>query len=351
MIETDTYRKPRRILIRATNWIGDAVMTTPAVRAVREHFPDACITLLALPWVADIFSASPHVDEILLYERNTIHKGIVGKVRLARQLAGKKFDMAILLQNAFEAALLVWLARVPIRAGFAVQGRSLLLSHAVPLSARTRRRHQVFYYLDLLRGLGIRPAGNRLFLRVSDTAAQRAALLLPDGQDAEYIGINPGAAYGPAKRWPVEKLARLAAMLSDREKKRRVVVFGTKNDRQAAAVIQAAVPGVIDLAGRTTLMEAMACISRCAVFVTNDSGLMHVAAALNVPLVAIFGSTSAAATGPWSERVRIIEKEISCRPCFRPVCASDFRCMEEIGVAEVFRAVSELLGPMEEQGR
>jgi heptosyltransferase-2 len=165
------------------------------------------------------------------------------------------------------------------------------------------------------------------------------------------IGLNPGAAYGPAKCWPVERYAELAGRLA-REFQAVIPVFGTGADRQTAAAIQARAPeAVADLAGRTSLAEAMALIGRCDVFVTNDSGLMHVAAAQNTPLVAIFGSTDPVATGPFSERAVVVQHKLDCQPCLKPRCRADFRCMTGIGVDEVFAAVQGLFNEGKGQGK
>lgn len=336
-------RDLRKILVRSTNWIGDAVMTTPAIRTIRRSFPQAEITLLALPWVADLFDASPRVDRILRYERPGRHGGLAGKLRLARELRREGFDGAILLQNAFEAALITALAGIPVRGGYTTDGRGLLLTHGVRRSETIRRRHQVHYYQEMLRGLGYEPGPDELELAVAPAAGSWArALLREKGADgARLIGLNPGAAYGPAKRWPPDKFGALAHELL-RDPRLVLLIFGTEADREAAAAISACAGDerrVLDLTGQTTLAQAVALISRCRVFVTNDSGLMHVAAALNIPLVAIFGSTDPVATGPFSPRAMVVRSELPCSPCLETHCPKGhLQCMEGIFVDEVLAA-------------
>jgi heptosyltransferase II len=335
--------QPRRILIRSTNWIGDAVMTTPAVRTIRRNFPAAQITLLALPWVADVFAACPHVDRIFLYDKQGRHQGLRGKLRLAAELNLEGFDLAILLQNAFEAALIAKLARIPARAGYNTDGRALLLTHSVRKQPGIGSKHQVHYYQQMLAGLGLQIAEGAPELFLNSAAKEEADKLLTQAGQGPIIGLNPGAAYGPAKRWPSEKYAALAERLAAATGGL-IVIFGTKADQKAAAEITAAGKRVLDLTGKTSLALALACIARCHVFVTNDSGLMHVAAALNTPLVAVFGSTDHIATGPFSDRATVIRHSLPCSPCLKTHCPQGhLRCMELVSVEEVEQAALKLL--------
>lgn len=337
--------KIEKILIRSTNWIGDAVMTTPVVRSIRQNYPDAHITLLALPWVADVFSACPHIDQIFVYDKKGIHKGVKGRLKLVSDLRAGAFDITFLLQNAFEAALITTLAAIPARAGYTTDGRRLLLTHPVKKTADIGTKHQVHYYQQILTGLGlgIGPDTLELFL---DTKAVREAEELLDQSNIQppFIGLNPGAAYGPAKRWPAEKYGKLAKELSNTTGGT-CLIFGTDADQQTAEEI-AGIAGdlILDLTGKTSLSLALALIDRCQVFITNDSGLMHVAAALQTPLVAVFGSTDHIATGPYSDRAVVIRKEMECSPCMKTHCPEKhFKCMQTITVQEVAKAAHALL--------
>lgn len=339
-----TEYHPRTILIRSTNWVGDAIMTTPAVRTIRANFPEAIISILAYPWVADIFAASPDVDEVLLYHKKGRHHGLYGLWQLGRELRERRFDMAILLQNAFEAALLATLAGIPLRAGYRRDGRGLLLTHGVTIRPAVRQLHQVHYYQGLLAELGLQRGPDELFLRLPPETSRWAREFLATRKPTRVVGLNPGAAYGPAKKWPAERYAQLAARLS-REYGATILVFGTVADQEAAALIKAQAPEqVVDITGKTTLAEAMALIGCCDAFVTNDSGLMHVAAAQKVPLVAIFGSTDEVATGPFCDTAVIVKKRLECSPCFKTHCrVGHYQCMASIEVDEVFAAVAGLL--------
>jgi heptosyltransferase-2 len=343
---------PKKILIRSTNWIGDAVITTPAVRTIRENFPESEITMLVHPWVGDIFRYSPRVDHLLIYEKKGQHQGLKGMLRLAGELRLQQFDCAILLQNAFEAALITMVAGIPVRGGYTTDARGLLLTHGVEKEPELIKKHQVHYYQRMVRGLGLRTSPNDLELFIPGDQIDAAKSLVEERAGvqvgaAPLIGFNPGAAFGPAKRWPAEKFAELAEMLC-RRTDARIVLFGSGADQETAAAIIAhtgkARDRMIDLTGATSLIEAMALIGECSVFVTNDSGLMHVGAALHTPMVAIFGSTDHIATGPYSDNATVIRKPLSCSPCKKSHCPEKhFQCMKLISSAEVFTAVTQLL--------
>lgn len=316
-------------------------MTLPAVRTIRQNFPAARISILAQPWVADLFNANRYVDEVLLYQKKKEHAGVRGLFRLAGELRRRHFDATILLQNAFEAALLARLAGIPIIAGYSRDARRLLLTHPAFISREIRKKHQVYYYQDLLRQLGLQCGPDALYLDL-DTEVRSKAKARAAELPKPLVGFNPGAAYGPAKRWPEQKYAALAKTLEEKLSGT-TLVFGTAADAQAAAAIGRSASNVVDLTGKTALAEAMGLIECCDLFVTNDSGLMHVAAAAGTPMVAIFGSTDAVATGPFTEQAVVIQKDLPCIPCLKPECSRDFRCMEDIGVEEVGAAVMQLL--------
>jgi heptosyltransferase-2 len=336
----------QRILIRSANWVGDGVMSLPAIASVRLTFPRAKISILAKPRVADLFHKNPVVDGVFLYESPGIHQGPRGKWRLARELKKEGFEMAVLLQNAFEAALLSFLARIPRRAGYDRDGRGLLLTHPVTVDQRIKKAHQVDYYLGLVASLGFHPVERVPSLKVSREGQEEAgrrlqALGLQDS--SRLVGISPGATYGPAKQWFPERYGALADRVV-RNLGASVLIFGNEGDKKVAwQVCQNARAPLIDLTGKTTLGQAMALISRCRLFVTNDSGLMHVAAALGIPVVAIFGSTDPERTAPLGKMCRVVRKPVPCAPCLKPVCPEDRRCMSLISADEVYEEAQKIL--------
>ncbi len=372
---------PKKILIRSTNWIGDAVMTTPAVHSIRENFPDAEITMLAVPWVADIFRMSPDVDNLFIYDKKNLYQGKVkGVFKLADDLKSFQFDAAILLQNAFEAALITRLAGIPVRAGYKRDGRGILLSHGVAISDEMKTKHQVHYYQNLLRGLGLETGPDSLQLHIPgeldhwarglvDCLRFQSPVSLLEQQQGTHnaglpelkalgregvaipvIGFNPGAAFGPAKQWPVDKFAALASLIAENygESGCVIMVFGTAADSKAAQKIRnncMRTPyHVLDMTGKTSLKQAMALINCCDVFVTNDSGLMHVAAGLGTPSIAIFGSTDHIATGPYSKNSIILRREMECSPCMQTHCPQGhLKCLESISANDVYDEVAQML--------
>ena len=338
-----TSLKPKKILIRSTNWIGDAIITTPAVHSIRKNFPDAFISILVHPWVADVFNSSPDVDEVLIYEKKGIHSGLSGMWRLSRKLSRYSFDLTILLQNAFEAAFITMLAGIPARAGYKTDGRGLLLTHGVSFKKGIKKIHQVHYYQEMVKSLGLTPEPDKLSLELPESKKKWAKEFISSIKKGPVVGLNPGAAFGPAKRWPAEKFGKLALLLS-KELGAVMFVFGTKADKSVNAEIHDFAPGnVIDLAGKTSLAEAMALIEVCDAFVTNDSGLMHVGAALKTPMAAIFGSTNPITTGPFSENAVVIQKDLDCSPCLKTHCKTDFECMMAITAEEVFKSVNSMI--------
>jgi len=338
----------RSIIIRAANWVGDAVMSTPMIHAVRGNFPHAQIYILAKPWVAPVFENSPDIDKILLYESAGRHKGISGILRLAKDLRAYHFDTAFLIQNAFEAALISFLARIPMRIGYNTDGRTLLLTHAVTMSREIKKRHQIDYYLGILEGLGLHSFGREMNLKISVTDRKQAGEILSRHgifSEKGIIGINPGAAYGSAKRWPKDRYAQLCARLRQVRKDMPIIVFGGPGEEKLGQdICRMAGEGCLSIAGQTNLREAMSLIERCRLFITNDSGLMHVAAALHVPQIAIFGPTDHSTTSPADSGSRMVRVPTPCSPCLKQECPyGHHQCMKAVTVEMVFREAEKIL--------
>jgi len=296
--------KIHRILIRATNWVGDAVMSMPAFEAVRENFPKSHIAVLARPWVAPLYESHPAVNEVIPTRGVWILEDFSEFLRVIRLVRSLRFEMAVLFQNAIEAALIARLAGIKIRIGYNTDGRGFLLSHSVVRGKEVLKLHQVEYYLTVLRALGWDAPTKDPGLRASPESVTRARSLLSSRgiQDQDLVvGLSPGAAYGPAKRWPVERFAAIGNR-AIRDWGAKVVVIGTEKEKALGeTLISATAPGAVNFCGMTGLGDALALIKRCRLFVSNDSGLMHVAAALKVPTVAIFGSTDSVAQAPRQE--------------------------------------------------
>lgn len=334
------------LVIRTPNWVGDAVMSTPFLRSVRKNFPRSRITLLAKPWVAPVYQNNPDIDGMLIYDAAGRHSGFWGKFRLARELRRCHFDLAILLQNAFEAAFLAWLAAVPVRIGYNTDGRTPLLTHPVPRYPFLKKRHQIDYYQEILKGAGMTAGSGRLELFISHAERRQASRRIEARgipQNAVVIGINPGAAFGTAKRWFAERYAELCNRLKSIPNTC-FLIFGSPGEAALGEDIARDIgSAAINLCGRTTLREAMALIGLCRLFVTNDSGLMHVAAALDIPQIAIFGSTDHTTTSPRSPFSHIVRMPVACSPCMKPDCPVDHRCMDAVTVDHVLELARTLL--------
>lgn len=339
------------MLVRATNWVGDAVMSLPALRAIRRCFPHARISVLARDWVADLYRRESFADDVILYQAKPGARDWRGKLRLARQLGGEQFDCAILLQNAFEAALLSWLARIPRRIGYDRDGRGFLLTQAVAVPRPGEiPRHESFYYLELLKRAGLiadYPAPQGLLLEGA-AAAREAGLRRFKSLELKppIIGVSPGAAYGGAKRWPPERFAEAAAIVA-RKLQAQVAILGSAKERPLCEIVhvqlrQAGVESR-NLAGETALGEFVELAAACRLMLTNDSGAMHVAAALGVATVAVFGATDPEATGPLGPLARIVREPVECSPCLLRECPIDHRCMTRVSSARVAEAALELL--------
>jgi heptosyltransferase-2 len=335
---------PDKILVRATNWVGDAVMSLPALRTLRRRFPTASISILAKPWVADLYAREHFCDDLIPYAARTMAE----KWTAARTLRERHFDTAILLQNAFEAAAVAWLAGIPERIGYARDGRGFLLTRAIPVPKPGEIPwHESFYYLELLRRAGIVdeiPAND--IIRLEGAPAARAAGLdrfRQLGLGDIVIGVSPGAAYGTAKRWLPERFAESANQVAG-ELAAAVAIFGSKEERVLCESVAAAIAGPVkNFAGETTLGEFIDLAAACRVYLTNDSGAMHIASALRVPTVAIFGATDDQATGPTGPLARIVREAVECSPCLKRECPIDHRCMTRVSAARVAEAASELL--------
>jgi heptosyltransferase-2 len=326
-----------RILIRATNWVGDAIMALPALRAVRTRFPEAQVAILARPFIADLYHGQGIADELISYEWRGTHHGIAGRERLARGLRAREFDVALMLQNAFDAAWIAWRAGIPERIGYNRDARGLLLTKRVGVPKRGEiPAHEKFYYLELLRRIGwldelLDVAEIRL--KVGEEERGRAAETLRKAgarREVIRIAVGAGASYGSAKCWPPERFAEALNLLS-RQVEADVILFGTATEAPvSAAIAERLKRRPIDLTGKTPMPDLPALLSECHVFLGNDSGAMHVAAAVGLPVVAVFGPTDPEGTAPVTPRHIIVQQKPYCSPCFLRRCPTDHRCMTAV---------------------
>ncbi|MBW2066619.1 MAG: lipopolysaccharide heptosyltransferase II [Deltaproteobacteria bacterium] len=336
----------KKILVRSTNWVGDVVMSLPALEAIGKNFPDAEIIVLARPWVTPLLKNHPAVHRVMSFVKGRGFTSDMFEIfKVSREIREQGFDLAILFQNAIQAAIIAFLGGVRNRVGYNTDGRGFLLTHPIRRKSEVRKLHQIEYYLGILRGMGWKAETRdpEIFLDPEDQ--RRAEKMLSSmglGGEEFVLGLSPGAIYGPAKRWPAERFAAVADMAVENWGAR-VLILGSKGEKDVCSRVKEHMKHeAVDLCGKTTLGEAMVLIKACDLFLTNDSGLMHVAAALGVPLVAIFGSTNPRATGPRSQRARVVTRNVSCAPCLRKECPEDFRCMLDIEPDEVWENMETL---------
>ncbi len=357
----------RRLLVRAPNWLGDAVMSLPVLSGLGRRFPRAALTVLAVPRVAPLFEVHPGVSEVLTYSSG------YDKWHFLWRLRGR-YDLALALPNSLESALGLWLARIRHRVGYAADARRPFLTLAVTGRRHLADLHMVYYYLGIMRAFGEMDEFNpphlvlsteeiqstkawlaaqysnlgeiKFFKRLGERAWERGqgpsapGLLSQQADPPIYIGLSPGAAYGLAKRWPPERFAALGSLLY-REFGAVPVLLGGPEDRPAADLVRKSITiPVLDLVGRTSLRQALGVLAGLKLLITNDSGLMHAAAALGVPLVALFGSTNPITTGPFTDRAAVLHHPLPCSPCLKRTCVADrdYECLKAITVAEVATA-------------
>ena len=341
-----------RLIVFAPNWLGDAVMALPAIADVRQAFREAQLGIAARAGLAALFEAVPGVDAVVRLNG----QGWRAQRRDCDAIRAGSWNAALLLPNSFHAAWLAWRSGIGQRWGYRSDLRSMLLTRAVRKPSRARR-HQAEYYQALTRALDIPSGPLTPRVHVDDRVRASAGHLLRAAgwRDEPLVGLGPGAAYGSAKQWLPQRMGVLASRLQ-REHHTRVVVVGSVEDVDAArAVVESAeqsgapLGSVINVAGRTTLAQLMGVLVHCTAFVSNDSGAMHLAAALDVPVTAIFGATREWATsplpGPAAHAPAIVHADVFCRPCMLRTCPIDHRCMTRIGVDEVLAPVLRSLSP------
>jgi heptosyltransferase-2 len=323
-----------RIVVRAPNWIGDVVLSLGAVRDLRANFPRARIEVLARAWVAALYRAVPEIDDVR----------IATAVRADAAALRGDFDIAVILPNSFGSALPAWIARIRERWGYSTDGRRPLLTRAPRVPPQVRGRSQVYYYRAMLAAAGLRVSATPdVSLRCPPEWSAAGDRLLAGGDGRKWVGINPGASYGTAKRWLPERFAAVGDMLA-REGVDIALVGGPAERPVAEAIAAQMTAPARVLCGETTLPELVGVLSRLRLLVTNDSGPMHVAAALGVPVVAVFGPTDWRETHPVGDGHRLVREPVHCSPCLLRECPIDHRCMRRVTADRVAGEASALLG-------
>jgi heptosyltransferase-2 len=340
--------EPKRLLVRAPNWLGDTVMATAAVRVLRRCYPNAHLTVLAPPAFAPFWSAFEGVQGVRSIDRKGAHRGWGGLWSLANGLRREDYDASVLLTESFSSAFLFAAAGIPSRLGYTAQGRSFLLKPAVQ-NPCPRLRHYVVETLDLLfRGWGLPAFKNPVALEFPDTpkSRQEADRLLGRKGNRPWVAFVPGATYGPTKRWPVGDWRALQALIL-KNTNSSIVMLGSAAE---AMMLGPLAPKslqkkkrVVMAVGKTDVLGLGGVLRRCHVAVANDTGPLHVAAAVGTPVVGLYGSTSPVWTRPLGKGHKVLYHRVPCSPCYLKECPIDLRCLTGISVAEVWKTVRPLL--------
>lgn len=344
--------KIERVVVRGVNWVGDAVMSVPALRELRRLFPRARLTLAMRPWAEGIFAGADFIDDILINGNGSGKTSAI--LREAREWRARRFDLALLFPNSFAPALVAALARVPVRVGYATQGRAPLLTHRVGVPEWRGERHEVFYYLNLVAELERRLYGASTVearepdatLNVADARLREARLLLSEHgarPGRPLVAICPGSTNSRAKRWPAERFAAVAEMLMERIGAEVVLVGAAEELEISEEVARACAARPVVLTGRTDLAQTAAVLQASNLLVTNDTGPAHVAAAVGCAVVVIFGPTNPVTTRPFSDSAEVVRRPPDCAPCMLRDCPIDHRCMTAITPEDVFERAARAL--------
>jgi heptosyltransferase-2 len=338
--------------VRGANWVGDAAMTVPALRELRRVLPDAHVTLAMRPWAEALFAGAEFVDEVVAVSESKSSARSVWAD--AREWRARRFDLAVLFPNSFAPALAAALARVPVRIGYATQGRAALLTHPLPVPEWRGRRHEVFYYLNVVAGLErilrgsseIEAHAPDVSLAVNEDRRRDAlAMLRESGSRVSHplVALCPGSTNSRAKRWPAEAFAALADMLAERAGAQVFLIGAGEELDISEEVARRACTRPQILTGRTNLAQTAALLSAADLLVTNDTGPAHVAAAVGCPVVVIFGPTKPETTRPFSMLAEVVRKPPECAPCMLRDCPIDHRCMTAITAEDVFERATHAL--------
>lgn len=336
--------RPVKIFVKSVNWVGDAVLATPALTLLRQTFPDARITLLARPWVAPIFEHNPDITNLWVLDDAASTANFFKAVKMVRQ---ERFTIGVALPNSVRAGLLLSLGGVRYRFGYAVRGRGLLLNRAVRLRPEYLEEHQVYYYLHILEEMcGKANHKPRLVLQAGELEREEVRRLLAQAgldRGQPLIALAPGSINSNAKRWPAERFAALAERLAQ-EAHAEVLLLGSDKEGEVLDRVEKACPArVHNMKGKLGLGQLVALLERVSGLICNDSGAMHIGAALGTPTVAVFGPTECATTYPFSKAAKLVSKPVECAPCMLRECPINHKCMTGVEVVDVFDAFKQVV--------
>ncbi len=339
--------RPERVLVKEVNWLGDIVISLPALKAIRRAFPKARLSVMVKREFASFFDGARWVDEVIAYKAPRGVGGICERLSIIGRIRAGRFDLAVLFPNSFEAALWAALGGAANRAGFSRDGRGFLLTYRVRPTPQVLAAHHVHYYLEMLRqtiGVEGDAADYALDIHEPHRATMREWLGANRKRPASRLFVlAPAAAYGPAKEWPADHYAKLIDLIADRFGGECVLIGAPAERARCEQIAAASNRGAIVAAGAANIGEVIAMLSMADGFAGNDSGCMHLAGAIGIPTVGIFGSTSPARTAPLGPRVKVIYRQIECSPCLARTCRfGHYRCLTQVSAEEVAQTLEAL---------
>lgn len=333
---------PQKILVSLPNWLGDVVMSLPTIKGMRWLFPESHLSVLVHSNFAPLFKDNQDINEVIPYHRGRGLKKFFSGFKIAKNVRKKRFDLVLILPRSFNSAMVSFVSNITERIGYAGDSRSILLTHSLPRDEKAVSQHRVYYFLNLLSHFGrhVPVSAPRLHIGKDEKKwVDETFKRLHVPAKAFLIGFNAGAAHGKAKRWLTERYLELAKRLIDKFDAH-ILLFGSSAESYLNSRILKKAPKdkVIDFSGQTDILQLAALIKRCRLLVTNDSGPMHMAAAMRTRVVAVFGPTDPVTTSPFGNKHMLIYKSVDCSPCHKRTCPTDHRCMKQVGVDEVFKA-------------
>jgi len=338
----------KKILIVRLDRIGDVVLSTPVLKAVRDAYPDSHIAFMVAPHAREIADGNPYINEVIVYDKAILHKGVFDGAKFVYGLARKRFDIAIMLHPTRRTHLLSFFSGIPKRLGYE-RKMGLILTDRIPDKKHLGLKHEIDYTLGLLRYIGIEPTNRKLYVPVDNDSEDRVRRILADGGISDgdkIVAINPGASCR-SKRWPAERFAEVADALARELGVKIVVVSGSQDKSFADSTLSAMKTGALDLSGKTTIRELACLLKRSSLFISNDSGPVHIACAVGTPVISVFGRSDRGLSprrwGPTNKIDRVIHKDVGCEICLAHKCKAELKCLAAITADEVVRNAKEML--------
>jgi heptosyltransferase-2 len=338
----------KRILIVRTDRIGDVLLSTPVIKALRDSYPNAYMAMIVSPYAKDIVEGNPYLDEVIIYDKDGKHKSWVRSIKFARNLKKKKFDLTIILHPTNRVHLVTFFARIPKRVGYD-RKLGFLLTDKIRHTKQLGEKHELEYALDLVRYLGIEPKDKSLFMPIKPESEKWVEeLFQQEGIEKtdKLLVIHPGASC-PSKIWPSERFAEVADRLMEKYGFKVLLIAGPKDIKIAQEVIKKMRHPAVNLAGKTSVSQLATILKKCQLFISNDSGPVHIASAVGIPVISIFGRNQKGLSplrwGPLGRKDRVLHKEVGCIECLAHNCVKEFACLKAISVEEVLNTVDLIL--------